>query len=144
MIWHEICLSKEKTRGIAMGSVSEPSPALSLLLLLLSMLLLLLLLLLMLLSLLIFLTLLLLILLFEAEVVLISAKDGWRGAIIAEKAIETRRNILRSLRRRFKSSFLLNPSSQVKADHGCEGMRENDWRGSQSVTGLMPNTRHWQ
>ena len=107
MIWHEICLSKEKTRGIAMGSVSEPSPALSLLLLLLSMLLLLLLLLLMLLSLLILLTLLLLLLLFEAEVVLFSARAGWRGTTMAKRAMETTSSILRSLHYRFKSSLWL-------------------------------------
>ena len=107
MLWHENCLSKEKTRGIAMGSVSEPSPALSLLLLLLSMLLLLLLLLLMLLSLLILLTLLLLLLLFEAEVVLFSARAGWRGTTMAKRAMETTSSILRSLHYRFKSSLWL-------------------------------------
>ena len=82
-----------------MGSVSEPSAVLSLLLLLLSLmlpLLLLLLLLLLMLLLLLILLILLLLLLSEAVVVLFSARDGWKGTRRAERAIETRKNILRS------------------------------------------------
>lgn len=83
--------NKEATKGNAMGSVSELSSALSLLLLelLLSLMLLLILLMLML----------LLLLLPETEVVLLSAKAGWRGTrrMMVERAPETSSSILRSV-----------------------------------------------
>ena len=123
-----------------MGSVSEPSAALSLLLILVSLLLLRLLsllLLLMLLSLLILLALLLLLLLFETEVLLFSARAGWRGTIMAERAMETIRSILRSLGRRFKSS-LSNVSSQVEADQ----VSDTGVRGGRRMTGGGHHSSH--
>ena len=121
-----------------MGSVSELSSALSSLLLsLLS---------LMLLLLLILLKLLLLLLVSETEVVLLSARAGWRGARRRRRrAGKASRSILRglssadlSLLCRFKSS-LLNLSSQAKAgqvsDTGVRGGGRMTGGGPVSQTG---------